>query len=210
MIPTANHTIQTKTSKFTRKDILRDYRLALISRQCSLTGRKEVLGGKAKFGIFGDGKEVAQIAYARQFRDGDWRSGYYRDQTFMMASGLLTIEEFFTQLYGVADEELNPGNAGRSFNNHFATRNINTSGEWLDLTRQKNSAADLSPTAGHMPRMLGLGLASKLFRQHPDLAQISGFSNAGNEVIFGTIGDASTSEGHFFETMVIEQVNSFN
>ncbi len=181
--------------------ILKDYRLALVSRQCSITGRKEVLTGKAKFGIFGDGKEVAQIALARQFRNGDWRSGYYRDQTFMMAAGLLTVEEFFAQLYGTADESLNPGNAGRSFNNHFATRNVNSDGEWLDLTRQKNSAADLSPTASHMPRLLGLALASKLFRHNPELASISGISKQGNEVAFGTIGDSSTSEGHFFETM---------
>ncbi len=167
----------------------------------ALLGRKEVLTGKAKFGIFGDGKEVAQIAYAKQFRNGDWRSGYYRDQTFMMAAGLLTTEEFFAQLYGTTDEELNPGNAGRSFNNHYATRNMSKEGEWLDLTRQKNSAADLSPTAAHMPRLLGLALASKLFRQNPELSHFHGISNKGNEVAFGTIGDASTSEGLFFETM---------
>lgn len=184
-----------------RAEILRDYRLALLSRLCSLAGRKEVLTGKAKFGIFGDGKEVAQIAYARQFRNGDWRSGYYRDQTFMMAAGLLTAEEFFSQLFGTTDENLNPGNAGRSFNNHFATRNVTGEGEWIDLTRQKNSAADLSPTAGHIPRLLGLALASKLFRQNPELAQIPEISSNGDEVAFGTIGDGSTSEGHFFETV---------
>jgi 2-oxoisovalerate dehydrogenase E1 component len=184
-----------------RKEVLKDFRIALVSRQCSLTGRKEVLTGKAKFGIFGDGKEIAQIAYARQFRNGDWRSGYYRDQTFMMAAGLLTTEEFFSQLFGTADENLNPGNAGRSFNNHFATRNVDREGEWLDLTRQKNSAADLSPTAGHMPRLLGLAMASKMYRQNPALAKIQGISSNGDEVAFGTIGDASTSEGHFFETM---------
>ena len=184
-----------------RNEILKDYRIALVSRYCSLAGRKEVLTGKAKFGIFGDGKEVAQIAFAKQFRKGDWRSGYYRDQTFMMAAGLINAEEFFAQLYGTTDENLNPGNAGRSFNNHFATRNMNKEGDWLDLTLQKNSAADLSPTAGHMPRLLGLALASKLFRQNPELAKIKGISNKGNEVAFGTIGDASTSEGHFFETI---------
>jgi len=184
-----------------RKVILRDYRLALLSRHCSLTGRKEVLNGKAKFGIFGDGKEIAQIAYAKQFRNGDWRSGYYRDQTFMMAAGLLTVEEFFSQLYGTADINISPGNAGRSFNNHFATSNVNEHGEWLDLTRQKNSAADLSPTAGHMPRMLGLALASKLYRQNKEFQEFRGISDNGNEVVFGTIGDASTSEGHFFEVM---------
>jgi 2-oxoisovalerate dehydrogenase E1 component len=183
------------------KEVVSDYKLALLSRQLSLTGRKEVLTGKAKFGIFGDGKEIVQIAYAKQFKAGDWRSGYYRDQTFMMASGLLTTEEFFSQLYGTADDQVCPGNAGRSFNNHFATRNVNPSGEWLDLTAQKNSASDLSPTAGHMPRLLGLGLASKLVRQHPEFQQFPGISHQGNEVAFGMIGDASTSEGHFFEVM---------
>jgi pyruvate/2-oxoglutarate/acetoin dehydrogenase E1 component/TPP-dependent pyruvate/acetoin dehydrogenase alpha subunit len=184
-----------------RREVLQDYRLALVSRQCSLTGRKEVLNGKAKFGIFGDGKEIAQIAYAKQFRKGDWRSGYYRDQTFMMAAGLLTPEEFFSQLYGTADDQISPGNAGRSFNNHFATRNVNERGDWFDLTMQKNSAADLSPTAGHMPRMLGLALASKLYRKNPHYQQFQGISDHGNEVVFGTIGDGSTSEGHFFEVM---------
>ncbi len=183
------------------KEVVSDYKLALLSRQLSLTGRKEVLTGKAKFGIFGDGKEIVQIAYAKQFRAGDWRSGYYRDQTFMMASGLLNAEEFFSQLYGTADDQVCPGNAGRSFNNHFATRNVNPQGEWLDLTKQKNSASDLSPTAGHMPRLLGLGLASKLVRQHPEYQRFPGISNHGNEVAFGMIGDASTSEGHFFEVM---------
>ena len=183
------------------KEVVSDYKLALLSRQLSLTGRKEVLTGKAKFGIFGDGKEIVQIAYAKQFRAGDWRSGYYRDQTFMMASGLLNAEEFFSQLYGTADDQVCPGNAGRSFNNHFATRNVNPQGEWLDLTIQKNSASDLSPTAGHMPRLLGLGLASKLVRQHPEYQRFPGISNHGNEVAFGMIGDASTSEGHFFEVM---------
>lgn len=183
------------------EEVVNDYRLALLSRQLSLTGRKEVLTGKAKFGIFGDGKEIVQIAYAKQFKAGDWRSGYYRDQTFMMASGLLNAEEFFSQLYGTADDQVCPGNAGRSFNNHFATRNVDEKGEWLDLTRQKNSASDLSPTAGHMPRLLGLGLASKLVRQHPEYQRFTGISNQGNEVAFGMIGDASTSEGHFFEVM---------
>ncbi len=201
MIATETVDPETFSYEHFRSEILKDYRLAVVSRHCSIAGRKEVLTGKAKFGIFGDGKEVAQIALARQFRNGDWRSGYYRDQTFMMAAGLLTVEEFFAQIYGTADENLNPGNAGRSFNNHFATRNVNREGEWLDLTRQKNSAADLSPTASHMPRLLGLALASKLFRKNPELARIKGISNQGNEVAFGTIGDASTSEGHFFETM---------
>jgi TPP-dependent pyruvate/acetoin dehydrogenase alpha subunit len=183
------------------EEIISDYRLALVSRQCSIIGRKEVLTGKAKFGIFGDGKELAQIAYAKQFRNGDWRSGYYRDQTFMMAAGLFTVHEFFAQLYGTTDEKLNPGNGGRSFNNHYSTRNVTVTGEFLDLTAQKNSAADLSPTAGHMSRLLGLALASKLWRQNQKLSQFKGISKGGNEVAFGTIGDASTSEGPFFETM---------
>jgi pyruvate/2-oxoglutarate/acetoin dehydrogenase E1 component/TPP-dependent pyruvate/acetoin dehydrogenase alpha subunit len=201
MITTETSNLKNMSFEQFRKEVLLDYRLAMLSRQCSLAGRKEVLTGKAKFGIFGDGKEIAQIAYAKQFRMGDWRSGYYRDQTFMMAAGLLTVEEFFSQLYGMADDKANPGNAGRSFNNHFATRNVNEEGDWLDLTQQKNSAADLSPTAGHMPRLLGLALASKLFRQNKDYQQFNQISNNGNEVAFGTIGDGSTSEGHFFEVV---------
>jgi 2-oxoisovalerate dehydrogenase E1 component len=191
---------QTKTG-LDREEILKDYRIALISRQCSLLGRKEVLTGKAKFGIFGEGKEIAQIAYAKEFRNGDWRSGYYRDQTFLMAAGLLTPKQFFAQLYGTTDRDLNPGNAGRSFNNHGGTGNISKEGKWLDLTAQKNSAADLSPTAGHIPRLLGLALASKLIRMNPALYEFRTISNKGNEVAFGTIGDASTSEGYFFEVM---------
>lgn len=201
MISTKVLTQQSVELTLPAEEILKDYRLALVSRYCSITGRKEVLTGKAKFGIFGDGKEIAQIAYAKQFRDGDWRSGYYRDQTFMMAAGLFTPEEFFAQLYGTTDSIVNPGNSGRSFNNHFSTRNVSEEGEWLDLTMQKNSAADLSPTAGHMPRLLGLGLASKFFRQNPALKEFTWISNGGNEVAFGTIGDASTSEGSFFETI---------
>ena len=166
-----------------------------------MLGRREVLTGKAKFGIFGDGKEVAQIAMAKVFREGDWRSGYYRDQTFMLASGMFTLEEFFAQLYGDTDLESNPGTGGRLMNNHFATRSLDAEGKWKDLTKQKNSSADISPTAGQMPRLLGLALASKLFRNNPGLKSCSGFSNNGDEVAFGTIGDASTSEGHFFETL---------
>jgi 2-oxoisovalerate dehydrogenase E1 component len=181
--------------------ILNDYKLACISRQASLLGRKEVLTGKAKFGIFGDGKEIPQLAMAKVFRDGDWRSGYYRDQTFMLATGMLTLEEFFSQLYGDTDLASNPGNGGRLMNNHFATRSIDQDGKWKDLTKQKNSSADISPTAGQMPRLLGLALASKLFRNNPGLKSCSGFSHNGDEVAFGTIGDASTSEGHFFETL---------
>ncbi len=184
-----------------RKEVLDDYKLAWLSRHISLAGRREVLTGKAKFGIFGDGKELPQLALAKQFRKGDWRSGYYRDQTWMMAAGLFTAEEFFHQLYGNTDGELNPGNGGRSFNNHFSTANINKDGSWKDLTAQKNSSADISPTAGQMPRLLGLAYASKLFRQNKELHSFSKFSLKGNEVAFGSIGDASTSEGHFWETV---------
>jgi pyruvate/2-oxoglutarate/acetoin dehydrogenase E1 component/TPP-dependent pyruvate/acetoin dehydrogenase alpha subunit len=188
-------------SKISREIILQDYQLACESRQASLLGRREVLTGKAKFGIFGDGKEVPQIAMAKVFREGDWRSGYYRDQTFMMAAGMFTLEEFFAQLYGETDLNYNPGNGGRLMNNHFATRSLDSDGKWKDLTKQKNSSADISPTAGQMPRLLGLALASKLFRNNPGLKSCSGFSHNGEEVAFGTIGDASTSEGHFLETM---------
>jgi 2-oxoisovalerate dehydrogenase E1 component len=184
-----------------RKEILQDYLLANQSRNLSLLGRKEVLTGKAKFGIFGDGKELAQIAMAKNFRKGDWRSGYYRDQTFMLATGMFSLEEFFTQLYGVTDLKYNPSNGGRSFNNHYATPNIDFEGNWLNLMEQPNTASDISPTAGQMPRALGLGLASKLFRENKALHQYHQLTNEGNEVIFSTIGDASTSEGHFFEVM---------
>lgn len=188
-------------SSFSKDEVLNDYKLAVLSREISILGRKEVLTGKAKFGIFGDGKELAQIALAKTYQNGDWRSGYYRDQTFMMASGLFSAEEFFAQLYGQTDISLNPGNAGRVFNNHFSTRSLNTDGSWKDLTSMKNSSPDISPTAGQMPRLLGLAYASKLFRLNKDLKEFNKFSKGGNEVAFGTIGDASTSEGHFFETL---------
>ena len=198
------HNSKNKVSEkntFEKDQVLADYKLAVLSREISLLGRKEVLTGKGKFGIFGDGKEVVQIALAKTFQNGDWRSGYYRDQTFMMAAGLYSAEEFFAQLYGQTDIELNPGNAGRSFNNHFGTRSINPDGTWKNLTSMKNSSADISPTAGQMPRLLGLAWASKLFRENKNLKDFNIFSRNGNEVAFGTIGDASTSEGHFFETM---------
>lgn len=184
-----------------REEVLADFRLARLSREIALMARKEVLSGKAKFGIFGDGKEVAQIALARNFKAGDWRSGYYRDHTFMMAAGITTAEQFFYQVYGHTDEKDNPGSAGRNFNNHFATKSINPDGSWNALADMKNSSADLSPTAGQMPRLVGLGYASKLFRENPELAGMKQFSRNGNEVAFGTIGDAATAEGHFFETM---------
>jgi pyruvate/2-oxoglutarate/acetoin dehydrogenase E1 component/TPP-dependent pyruvate/acetoin dehydrogenase alpha subunit len=186
---------------FMKEDVLRDYRIAFESRQVSIIGRREVLGGKAKFGIFGDGKEIPQLAMARVFRPGDWRSGYYRDQTFMFAAGMMTLEEFFAQLYGDTDPEFNPQTAGRVMNNHFATRSLDENGDWKDLMAQKNSSADISPTAGQMPRLLGLALTSKVFRSLPELEHLTRFSDHGNEVAFGTIGDASTSEGHFFETI---------
>ena len=186
---------------FNKKEILADFRLANLSRNLSIIGRREVLSGKAKFGIFGDGKEIIQIALAKQFKDGDWRSGYYRDQTWMMAMGLFNSLEFFHQLYGNTDREINPGSGGRVFNNHFSTPNINPDGTWRDLTKQKNSSSDISPTAGQMPRLLGLAYASKLFRQNTELHQFTTLSIKGNEVAFGSIGDASTSEGHFWETM---------
>jgi pyruvate/2-oxoglutarate/acetoin dehydrogenase E1 component/TPP-dependent pyruvate/acetoin dehydrogenase alpha subunit len=188
-------------SNMNKKDILTDFRLANLSRNLSIIGRREVLTGKAKFGIFGAGKEIIQMALAKQFREGDWRSGYYRDQTWMMAMGLYDSLEFFHQLYGNTDRELKTGSGGRVFNNHFSVPNINPDGSWRDLTKQKNSSSDISPTAGQMPRLLGLAYASKLFRQNKDLHQFTSLSLKGNEVAFGSIGDASTSEGHFWETM---------
>ncbi|MGQ1947050.1 alpha-ketoacid dehydrogenase subunit alpha/beta [Geofilum sp. OHC36d9] len=184
-----------------KREVLKDYRLAHVSRQMSLLGRREVLTGKAKFGIFGDGKEVAQIALAKQFKNGDWRSGYYRDQTFMLACGMTTPKNFFALLYGETDTALNPDNGGRSFNNHFGTRLIDADGNWRSQMESKNTASDISPTAGQMPRSVGLALASKLYRNNPDLKDQTKFSHNGNEVVFTTIGDGSTSEGHFFETM---------
>ncbi|MCF6171849.1 MAG: thiamine pyrophosphate-dependent enzyme [Bacteroidales bacterium] len=190
-----------KTLNLSKKEILNDYRIANESRQASLLGRREVLTGKAKFGIFGDGKEIPQLAMAKVFEKGDWRSGYYRDQTFMLAAGMMTLEEIFAQLYGDTDLNANPANGGRLMNNHFATRSLDDNGNWKNLTQQKNSAADSSPTASQMPRLLGLAQASVFFKQNGNQQAFKNFSNKGNEVAFGTIGDASTSEGHFFETM---------
>lgn len=182
-------------------EILNDFRIANESRETSLLGRREVLTGKAKFGIFGDGKEVAQIALSKQFQDGDFRSGYYRDQTIMMALGLLTVEQFFASLYAHTDIAADPMSGGRQMNGHFATHSLNEDGSWKALTQQKNSSADISPTAGQMPRLLGLAYASKFYRNNPELASYTNFSNNGDEIAFGTIGDASTSEGHFWETI---------
>ncbi|MGC4129339.1 MAG: thiamine pyrophosphate-dependent enzyme [Bergeyella sp.] len=194
--------ISTQTISFEdfRNSILEDYKLARISREMSYLGRREVLTGKAKFGIFGDGKELPQIAMSKVFREGDWRSGYYRDQTFALAAGALTVESFFAQLYADTDAEREPASAGRQMNGHYATRSLNEDGSWKDLTKIKNISADISPTAGQMPRLLGLAQASKIFKS----VKFDGsekFSNNGNEVAFGTIGDASTAEGHFWETL---------
>ena len=184
-----------------RAEVLSDYKLVFESRQASLLGRKEVLTGKAKFGIFGDGKEVAQIAMAKAFKKGDTRSGYYRDQTFMFATGINTIQQFFAQLYAHTDIKVEPNSAGRSMNGHFGSRQLDENGNWLPQTDRFNSSSDISPTAGQMPRLLGLALASKLYRQNPDLHNFTDFSNQGNEVAFGTIGNASTSEGGFWEVI---------
>jgi len=184
-----------------RAEVLNDFRIACESRETSLLGRREVLTGKAKFGIFGDGKELAQIALAKVFRNGDWRAGYYRDQTFMMASGLLTIKQFFAQLYADPNLDNEPMTGGRQMNGHYATRWIDRYGNRIPVTGMKNSSCDISPTAGQMPRLLGLALASKQFRNTKELKDFKDLSVNGNEVAFGTIGDASTSEGHFWETM---------
>lgn len=183
------------------QDILKDYKLARTSREMSLLGRREVLTGKAKFGIFGDGKELPQIVMAKFFKNGDFRSGYYRDQTFMMAIGGLTIGEFFAQLYAHPDPEADPNSAGRQMNAHFATRLIKEDGNWKSQTDMKNTSADLSPTAAQMARLLGLAQASKVYRNCEDLQDWNQFSVNGNEIAWGTIGDASTSEGIFWETM---------
>lgn len=181
--------------------IIADYRLACESREASLLGRKEVFMGKAKFGIFGDGKEMAQIAMAKVFRAGDHRAGYYRDQTFMLAIGELTLQQYFAQLYAHTSVEADPASAGRLMNGHFATRMIDENGAFKNLAKSKNSSSDISPTAGQMPRLVGLAYASKLFRNNPELSAYTELSNAGNEIAFGTIGNASTSEGHFFEAI---------
>jgi len=202
-------TIISATSKFSaselsfedfKKIVINDYRIAFESRQASLIGRREVLTGKAKFGIFGDGKEVAQLAMAKAFRAGDWRAGYYRDQTFMFATGISNLKEFFAQLYANPDIEKDPASAGRQMNCHFATRFVNADGTWANQAESMNCASDISTTAGHMPRLLGLAYASKLYRENKELEYLKQFSVNGNEVAFGTIGNGSTSEGLFFET----------
>jgi 2-oxoisovalerate dehydrogenase E1 component len=197
----ATKEVKTKYSQTKVREILADYRLAVESREASMIGRREVFMGKAKFGIFGDGKELAQIAMAKVFREGDFRSGYYRDQTFMFAIGELTVQQFFAQLYAHTDIEADPSTAGRLMTGHFGTRTLDENGLFKNLTSIKNSSADISPTAGQMPRLLGLAYASKLFRQNPELQSFTNFSRNGNEIAFGTIGNASTSEGMFLEAI---------
>src|ERR1700759_5320475 len=184
-----------------REEVLNDYRLACESREASLLGRKEVLTGKAKFGIFGDGKEVPQVAMAKFFRPGDFYAGYCRDQPFAFATGAASIEEFFSQLYADPDPKHDPHSAGRNMNSHFSTAFIDTDGTTLDLANRKNLTAGLAPTAAQMPKALGLAYASRAFREIDQLKSFTELSNNGNEVCFCTIGDASTSEGHFWETV---------
>ncbi|MFN4299574.1 MAG: thiamine pyrophosphate-dependent enzyme [Thermaurantimonas sp.] len=184
-----------------KSEVLNDYALAIESREASLIGRREVLTGKAKFGIFGDGKEVAQIAWAKAFKPGDFRSGYYRDQTFMMAIGALTTQEFFASLYADTDLNNEPASGGRQMNGHFATRSLDENGQWKELSKMKNSSADVSPTASQMPRLVGLAQASKVYRHMGEWSEKTKFSNNGNEIAWGTIGNASTSEGLFFEAI---------
>ncbi len=184
-----------------KAEVLNDYKLALTSRECSLLGRREVLTGKAKFGIFGYGKEVPQLALAKAFRNGDFRSGYYRDQTFMMAIGQMNPVQFFAGLYGHADINFDPMSGGRQMGGHFSTHSLDENGNWKNLTQQKNSSSDISPTAGQMPRLLGLAQASKIYREVASVKDQTNFSINGNEIAWGTIGNASTSEGLFFETI---------
>jgi 2-oxoisovalerate dehydrogenase E1 component len=192
---------KTSSKQFSRGQVLTDYRVAYRSRQASLVGRREVLSGKAKFGIFGDGKELAQIAMAKVFQKGDFRSGYYRDQTFMFAIGEHKLDEFFAQLFAHTDVKAEPATAGRAMNAHFASRSLNDDGSWKNLAEQFNTSSDISPTASQMPRLVGLAQASKLYRELKDIKDAKQFSNNGNEVAFGTIGNASSAEGMFWEAV---------
>ena len=196
-----NHTSKLKNLDVKKEDIIHDYRLGYQSRQASLLGRREVMAGKAKFGIFGDGKEVGQLAMARVFKKGDFRSGYYRDQTFMFATGMSNVREFFAQLYAHADVNYESGFAGRAMTCHFATRSLNDDGTWKNLSEMYNSSADISPTAAQMPRLVGLSYASCLYRELRELKHLKQFSKNGNEVAFGTIGNAACAEGIFWETI---------
>ena len=202
-MPTTATKSNTKNLSFNdfKNEVLNDYKIARISRECSLLGRREVLTGKAKFGIFGDGKEVPQLAMAKAFKNGDFRSGYYRDQTFMMSIGELNAQQFFAGLYAHTDINIEPMSAGRQMGGHFSTHSIDDNGDWKNLTLQKNSSADISPTAAQMPRLVGLAQASKAYRNIEALNEKSHFSVNGNEVAWGTIGNASTSEGIFFESI---------
>ena len=191
----------TGSSVLSKESITKDYRLACESRQVSLLGRKDTMGGRSKFGIFGDGKEVAQIALSRAFKLGDFRSGYYRDQTIEAAVGNISWQQFFAQMYAHADLEHEPSTGGRSMNGHFSTRWLDEKGQWLDQTKLYNSVCDISSTAGQIPRAVGLAYASKLFRENPDLHHLTNFTRQGNEIVFATIGDASTSQGMFLEAM---------
>ncbi|MFZ9815205.1 MAG: thiamine pyrophosphate-dependent enzyme, partial [Candidatus Kapaibacteriota bacterium] len=184
-----------------KEELIRDLTLAIESRQASLLGRREVLSGKAKFGIFGDGKELPQLAWARAFKKGDFRSGYYRDQTFIFALGISSVKEFFAQLYAIPDPDLEPASAGRSMNGHFATRSLDAQGKWINVKDQYNSSADISPTGSQMPRLVGLAYASRLYRSIDVLKSDNAFSNDGNEVAWGTIGNASAAEGMFWESV---------
>jgi len=200
-VETKENTTSPNYSATFKKEALEDFRIACVSREASIRGRKEVLTGKAKFGIFGAGKEIAQVVMARVFKEGDFRSGYYRDQTFMLAAGLATVEQLYAQLYAHADSAYEPFSAGRQMNSHFATPLVDDNGNWLEHTKTKNVSADVSPTAGQMARSLGIALASKKYRSTQELDTDNKFSNNGNEVSFVTIGDASTSEGVFWETL---------
>jgi pyruvate/2-oxoglutarate/acetoin dehydrogenase E1 component/TPP-dependent pyruvate/acetoin dehydrogenase alpha subunit len=199
-MPTETKATSDLTFQDFKHEVLEDYTMALTSRECSLLGRREVLTGKAKFGIFGDGKEVPQLAWAKVFKNGDFRSGYYRDQTLMMSIGKLSIQQFFAGLYGHTSIEADPMSAGRQMGGHFGTHSLDENGDWKNLTKQKNSSADISPTAGQMPRLLGLAQASKIYRNVKGI-DTTKFSEEGNEIAWGTIGNASTSEGLFFETI---------
>ena len=201
MLETKEKTIKLKSITLSKEEIIGDYRLAFKNRQACLLGRREVMGGKAKFGIFGDGKEIPQIALAKAFRLGDIRSGYYRDQTLVMALGIHTIHEFFAQLYAHTDVEAEPATAGRSMNCHFATRSLSDDGSWKDMMSEYNSASDISPTGSQMPKLVGLSYASKLYRELKELQSFKQFSNNGNEIAFGTIGNASCAEGMFWESI---------
>lgn len=196
-----DHLLENLSFEKFKETVLNDYRTVCVSREASLLARKEVLTGKAKFGIFGDGKEVAQVAMAKFFQEGDFRSGYYRDQTFVFSAGLATVEQFFAQLYADPDVKNDPFSAGRQMNAHFATPNVDTEGNWLALADMKNVSSDIAPTGGQMPRALGLAFASSLFRKNKELSAMSTLSHNGDEICFCTIGDSATSEGAFWETM---------